>query len=174
MRWTWSISAIVAAIVFALSTTAASAASLAPRIHITDLKQLPTPLPYPYDENADADAQVAAAFARARKNGKRVLIHLGGNWCADCRILDGVMELPEMKPFMARHYEMVMVDVGRFNKNMHIPARWGLGRLEKGVPTVIIADADGKAVNISNSADLESARSMTPQGIADWLARWTR
>lgn len=173
MRWTWPLSTMLAAIALALSTIAAAAAA-APRIRIADLKQLPTPLPYPYDEAANADAQVAAAFARARKSGKRVLIHLGGNWCADCRILDGVMELPEMKPFMTRHFETVMVDVGRFNKNMHIPARWGLGRLEKGVPTVIIAEADGKAVNIANAADLESARSMTPQGIADWLARWAK
>lgn len=163
-----------AAVLALLCSAPASAAVQAPRIHITDLKRLPTPLPYPYDETANADAQVAAAFARAAKNGKRVLIHLGGNWCGDCRILDAVMELPEMKPFMARYYEMVMVDVGRFNKNMHIPARWGLGRLAKGVPTVIIADADGKAVNISNAADLENARSMTPQGIADWLARWAK
>jgi hypothetical protein len=156
----------------ALASVPASAGVTAPRIAITDLKQLPTPLPYPYDERADADAQVAAAFARARMNGKRVLIDLGGNWCADCRILDAVMDLPEMKPFMAAHYERVTVDVGRFNKNLQIPARWGQGKLEKGVPMIIIAKADGTAVNISNAADLESARSMTPQGIADWLARW--
>ena len=157
-----------------LGAGAATAAVTAPRIHIADLKQLPTPLPYPYDEATDADAAVAAAFARARANGKRVLIDLGGNWCADCRILDAVMDLPEMRAFMAAHFEIVSVDVGRFNKNLQIPARWGLGKLEKGVPTIIIADADGKAVNISNAADLESARSMTPQGIADWLARWAK
>lgn len=166
--------AVAAAIAASAVAANADAAATAPRIHIASLKELPTPLPFPYDERADADAQVKAAFERARKNGKRVLIDLGGNWCADCRILDGVMELPEMKPFMAAHYEMVSVDVGRFNKNLQIPARWGLGKLEKGVPTIIIADADGKAVNISNAADLESARSMTPQGIADWLARWAK
>ena len=65
-----------------------------------------------------------------------------------------------MKPFMAAHYEYVAIDVGRFNKNLQIPARWGLGKLEKGVPTIIIADADGKAVNISNAADLESAEAV--------------
>lgn len=172
MRQARTAAAFLAALI--LGTAAASAAVTAPRVHIASMKELPTPLPFPYNEHADANAAVAAAFARAAKSGKRVLIHLGGNWCADCRILDGVMELPEMKPFMAEHFEMVMVDVGRFNKNLQIPARWGLGRLEKGVPTVIIADADGKAVNISNAADLESARSMTPQGIADWLARWAK
>jgi thiol-disulfide isomerase/thioredoxin len=163
----------VAAAVLMLGA-AASAAVTAPRVTIATMKQLPTPLPYPYEETANADAEVAAAFARARKSGKRVLIDFGGNWCADCRIIAGVMELPEMKPFMARYYEYVAVDVGRFNKNMHIPARYGLGRLPKGVPTIVIAEANGKAVNISNAADLESARSMTPQGIADWLARWAK
>ena len=141
---------------------------------VTEMAQLETPLPVPYDDQANADAALAATIAKAKKDGKRVLIDLGGNWCADCRILDGVMELPEMRAFMAAHYEMVSVDVGRFNKNLQIPARWGLGKLEKGVPTIIIADADGKAVNISNAADLENARAMTPQGIADWLARWAK
>ena len=169
----------VAFVAFAIVLAAAGVAgpgetATAPQVHIASLKELPTPLPYPYDEAADANAQVAAAFARARVNGKRVLIDLGGNWCADCRILDAVMDLPEMRPFMAAHYEMVSVDVGRFNKNLQIPARWGLGKLDKGVPTIIIADADGHAVNISNAADLENARAMTPQGIADWFARWAK
>jgi thiol-disulfide isomerase/thioredoxin len=170
----WCAAAVFAASTLVVGADVGSAAVPAPRVHIATMKQLPTPLPYPYEEAADADAQVAAAFARARTSGKRVLIDLGGNWCADCRIIAGVMELPEMKPFMDRHYEYVAVDVGRFNKNMHIPARYGLGRLPKGVPTILIADADGKAVNIANAADLESARSMTPQGIADWLARWAK
>ncbi|MEJ0042207.1 MAG: thioredoxin family protein [Rhizomicrobium sp.] len=55
----------------------------------------------PYDETANADADVAAAFARARKSGKCVFIDLGGNWCGDCVVLANIMQLPEVKPFIA-------------------------------------------------------------------------
>ena len=80
----------------------------------------------PYDEGANADAAVAAAFARAQKSHKRVLIDLGGNWCVDCIVLANFLQLPEMQRFMAAHYEVVTVDVGRFNRNLQIPARFGI------------------------------------------------
>src|SRR5258706_16169545 len=82
---------------------------------VTEMAQLETPLPVPYDDRADADKALAATIARAKANGKRVLIDLGGNWCTDCRILAAVMELPELKPFVAKHYEIVSIDVGRMN-----------------------------------------------------------
>jgi len=69
---------------------------------------------------------VNAAFARAKKNGKRVLIDLGGNWCPDCIVLANLMQLPELKRFLAAHFEIVSVDVGRFDKNLQIPARFGI------------------------------------------------
>src|SRR3954463_8754670 len=108
--------AVLAAIALGLGAVAyyqadrAGAVALgAPKLHITQSKELPTPLPFPYDEKANATADVDAAFARARASGKRVLIDLGGNWCPDCRILSGVMELPEVKPFVAQHFETVAV-----------------------------------------------------------------
>jgi thiol-disulfide isomerase/thioredoxin len=144
-----------------------------PKVGIATIAELPAELPYPYDEKADADAAVAAAFAAAKTSGKRVLIDFGGNWCADCRILAGVMELPEVKSFVEANYEVVTVDVARFNKNMHIPARYGFSELD-GVPTVLIVDADGTLINATNSSELANAREMSPQAIADWLARWAK
>jgi thiol-disulfide isomerase/thioredoxin len=140
---------------------------------VTEMAQLETPLPVPYDDRADAEAALAATIARAKANGKRVLIDLGGNWCTDCRILSAVMELPELKPFVAKHYEVVEIDVGRMNRNLQIPNRYGVTKLV-GVPTVLIVDTDGKLINATNSADLADARSMNPQGIANWLARWAK
>lgn len=140
---------------------------------VTEMAQLATPLPTPYDTRRDAEADLAATIAKAKKSGKRVLIDLGGNWCTDCRILAGVMELPELKPFIEKHYEVVSIDVGRFNKNMQIPARYGVPKLE-GAPTILIVDTDGKLINATNAADLADARSMNPQGIANWLARFAK
>lgn len=140
---------------------------------VTEMAQLSTPLPTPYDSRRDADADLAATIAKAKKSGKRVLIDLGGNWCTDCRILAGVMELPELKPFIEKHYEVVSIDVGRFNKNMQIPARYGVPKLE-GAPTILIVATDGKLINATNAADLADARSMNPQGIANWLARFAK
>jgi hypothetical protein len=37
---------------------------------------------------------------------------------------------------------------------------------------VLIANPDGRLVDRDHIAALADARSMTPQGIADWLAQW--
>lgn len=145
----------------------------APRVQAASFEQLRKPLPLPYAEGANADAAVAAAKARAMKGHKRLLIDLGGNWCLDCRLLAGTMELPEVRAFVRRHYEVVTVDVGRFDKNAQVPARYGItGRLA-GVPAVLIVDPrTDRLVNKGHETALADARSLTPQALADWLAQW--
>ena len=159
--------------VLPILATAAPAAT-APKVSIASLADLPVVERSPYDANTDASAAVDAAFARAGKSGKRVLIDLGGNWCGDCIVLANLMQLAEMQQFLAAHFEIVKIDVGRFDKNLQIPARFGITQRLEGVPSVIIAEPDGTFVNRGHIAALADARHMTPQAIADWLAQWAK
>lgn len=156
----------------ALMMTAPALAAPAPKVSIATLAQLPTPLPLPYDPTREAKADVAAARARARAEHKLLLIDLGGNWCGDCRVLAGILKLPEVAGFVARNYVIVNVDVGRMNRNLDIPARYGVKRLD-GVPSLLVVDSQGHLKDAGHVAALADARSMTPQALADWLARWT-
>ena len=164
---------VLLGVVFGLMTGAASAAP-APHLAIAAMADLPVVERQPYNESADAEAVVAAAFARAKTSGKRVLIDLGGNWCGDCIVLANIMQLPEMKPFVKKHFEVVTVDVGRFDRNLAIPARFGIVKRLEGVPSVIVAEPDGTFVNQGNVSALSDARHMTPQSVADWLAQWAK
>lgn len=166
--------ALLALMIAATAPTAPATAAPAPKLGIDSFAQLQTPLPYPYDEAANADAAVAKAKARARAGHKLLLIDLGGNWCGDCRILSATMARPELKAFVDSHYQLVMVDVGRFDKNLQIPARYGItGRLE-GVPALLVVDPKtDKLLDAGRVSALQDARSMTPQALADWLAQWT-
>jgi hypothetical protein len=101
------------------------------------------------------------------------LLDLGGNWCPDCIALANFMLLPEMKPFLAAHYEIALVDVGRFNRNLDIPARFGFTQRLTGVPMILVATPDGKLLNRGDVFALDSAASLTPKALADYLARWT-
>ena len=158
----------------ALLAVVPALAAPAPQVSIHDFRQLAAPLPYPYDEHADADAAVFAAKQRALKAHKLLLIDLGGNWCPDCRILAGTMALPEVKAFVDAHYVVVTVDVGRFDKNLQIPARYGIRQRLEGVPSVLIVEpASNRLVDEGHVAALSDARHMTPQALADWLAKWT-
>jgi thiol:disulfide interchange protein len=147
-------------------------AATAPKPSIASFQQLPVVTMQPYDEAANADARVATAFARAQKSHKRVLIDLGGNWCVDCLVLSNFLRLPEMRRFMNAHYEEVLVDVGRFNRNLQIPARFGITKKLEGVPALLIATPDGKLVNGNNIFATADAHNMTPQALADYLAKY--
>ena len=164
------------AVLFALAIASTAAAAPPPRVSISDYAQLKTPLPYPYDEAADANAQLNKALARAKAGKKLLLVKMGGNWCGDCRILQATMDLPEMKTFLGRHYEMVSIDVGRMDKNLQIPARFGVKDKLEGVPAILIVDpATGRQlVARADVAALADARHMTPQALANWLAKYTR
>lgn len=156
-----------------LSLPGASIAAPAPRMPIASFDQLRQPLPLPYDETADASRAVDAALHRATAGHKLLLVDLGGNWCLDCRLLAATMEVPALHAWLARHYEIVSVDIGRFDRNLDIPARFGAPGRPEGVPALLIVDPrSGRLLDKGHLAALADARSMNPQGLADWLARW--
>ena len=156
-----------------LAAPAAALAAKAPTVALKSIDGLPTPLPFPYDEKADAEADLAAAIKKAKAHKKLVLIDLGGNWCGDCRVFAGVIEQPDVKAWVDKRFEVVTINVGRYDKNMQIPARYGVDKL-KGVPSFLVIDTKGKLVNDGAFLALTDARHMTPQSIVDWLAQWPK
>ncbi|MGI4880704.1 MAG: thioredoxin family protein [Janthinobacterium lividum] len=162
---------LAAAAVLAALAAAPAVAATAPQVSVASVDQLAQPLPLPYDTDAVGKTQVDAARKRAKAAHKLLLIDLGGNWCPDCRVLAGVMAVPEIKAFVDRHYEVVTVDIGRRDKNLDVAAAYGA--TVKGVPMVLIVDpVTGKTRNPDRYAALSDARNMTPQALADWLAQW--
>lgn len=169
------IAALALSGLLAAATAPAHASASAPHLPITSFDQLAKPLPLPYDTAADANRAVTEARQRARIAGKLLLIDLGGNWCLDCRILAGTIDTAPLRAFIDRHFEVVTVDVGRFDKNLQIPAHYGITHRLEGVPAVLIVDPKTDTlVNAGHVTALADARSMTPQALADWLASWTR
>ena len=165
--------ALALAAVAALAAPAHAATP--PKTGIKSFAELKTPLPYPYDVDANADKAVARARAEAKRTGKLLLIDLGGNWCGDCRVLDGTLELPPVKAFMDKHYVVAMVDVGRFERNLQIPAHYGFKTRLKGVPTLLVVDPKtDRLMNRDDVFALSSAGDMSPQALADWLGRWPK
>jgi thiol-disulfide isomerase/thioredoxin len=161
--------------VLTLGTTSLPAATPAPHVSVAAIADLPQPLPLPYDEAANGLADVAKARALARKQHKKLLIDLGGNWCTDCRVLAGIMDLPEVKGFVARNFVVVKVDVGRYDKNGDVASHYGITKRLDGVPAVLIVDpARDRLINKDRTFALTDARHMTPQGLADWLAQWAQ
>ncbi|RYY29064.1 MAG: thioredoxin family protein [Sphingomonadales bacterium] len=167
LGWLWAL--------LALSAPAqALAPERAPRLAAATRDLLPSPLPQPYSASADARAEVRAARARSKKSGKPVLLDFGANWCINCRVFAAVIELPEMRGWMARHFEVVTIDVGQVDRNLDIAAFYGVPQL-RAVPALLVIDpATGALLNKSEVTAIGGTAGVTPQQMANWLARWTR
>ena len=145
-----------------------------PRLTTESFEGLRQPLPFPYAERADTDKQVAAARQRANREGKLLLLDLGANWCSSCRSLAGTLELPQMRRFVNDHFVVVVINVGRFDRNMHIPARYDVDQLP-GLPALLIIDP--RRDELINEGELSIFTHLphpTPQAVGDWLAKWTK
>ena len=122
----------------------------------------------PYDEKASAAADVQHALAAAASDHHKVLLIFGANWCGDCRALDQALH-GKSGPLVDGKFDVVKIDVGNFDKNLDIDARYG-HPIGNGIPAVVLVDADNKIVYSTKGGELANARKMGDQGIYDFLS----
>ena len=126
--------------------------------------------PGPYDEAADARADIRAAQAAAAQAKAPVLVVFGANWCGDCKVLDQAFKEGASAPLIARHFKVVKVDVGKFNRNVDIAEALGVP-LKSGIPAVAVLSDQGQAVYATRAGELADARKMGDQGIHDFFVK---
>ena len=138
------------ALLFALSLTLAHAA------------------PLPYDEKADANADMQRALSAAKTTGTPVLVIFGANWCADCRALDKALSSGKNAELVAREFKVVKIDVGQFDRNLDVAARYG-NPIKKGIPAAVVLSPQGEVLYATRLGELADARHMSDTGIYDFF-----
>jgi thioredoxin 1 len=122
----------------------------------------------PYNESANATADVQSALAAARADRNDVLLVFGANWCPDCRELDKAIN-GSSHALISGHFQVVKVDVGRFDKNLELANQYG-NPIKMGIPAVVVLTADNKIVYSSKGGELANARKLGDTGIYDFLS----
>ncbi len=136
---------------------------------IAPLPDQPAKPALPYDESADPHRDLQNALAKARKSGKRVLVVFGANWCPDCRVLDREFHAGGKTADLVRsRYEVVKVDVGRFDKNLDFAKLYG-EPIKKGVPSVVVVTPTNQVVYQTRAGELADARGMGGDGIYNFF-----
>ena len=125
----------------------------------------------PYDEKADAHQRITAAIAEASKAHKNVILVFGANWCGDCRALDAQMHKEELAALIATNYEVVKIDVGRFNKNRDIGEQYHMP-LKHGIPALAVLDPRGKLLYAMEQGQFSDARHMSYESIKEFFVKW--
>ncbi|AAO28893.1 thioredoxin fold domain-containing protein [Xylella fastidiosa subsp. fastidiosa] len=126
----------------------------------------------PYDEHADAWTQVKKALAAGKRTHKPTLLVFGANWCTDCRALDKSLRNQKNTALIAKHFEVVKIDVGNFDRNLELSQAYG-DPIQDGIPAVVVVNSDGKVRYTTKGGELANARKMSDQGIYDFFAKIT-
>lgn len=154
-RWPRRVLAAAAAVLSALAVALAAAAAL------------------PYDASADARADIRGALAHAQRTHRNVLVVFGANWCEDCRALDKALHAPRNAALMSREFEVVKVDVGKFDRNLDVAADYG-NAVAKGIPSAVVLSPAGAIVYATRAGELADARRMSDTGVHDFFDRVVR
>jgi thiol:disulfide interchange protein len=121
-----------------------------------------------YSETANPTADIAVALAQARREHKRVLLDFGGNWCADCQLLDIYYRQSPNAELLAKNFILVHVNIGHMDKNVDVAKKYNVP-IAKGVPALAVIDAQGKVLYSEREKEFEHT---TPEAITAFLNRW--
>lgn len=130
-----------------------------------------TPLPLPYDEKVVDSLQLDEFINLSISKGKQPVVIFGGNWCPDCRILEGTLAMPTIKKFLQQHYQVMHIDIGRYDRNMELMDHLNI-ESKKGVPRVVILDLEKNIVNSSTSSEWTTARDRKQQEIYNYFQKF--
>ena len=110
-----------------------------------------------YNVNANARQEIDAAVKQAKKDGKHVLLQVGGNWCTWCIAFHNLVDTTaNLKSYQNDHYVSLLVNYSPENKNEAVLASLGYPQ-RFGFPVFVVLDGDGKVIHTQNSAYLETA-----------------
>ena len=130
-----------------------------------------TPLPLPYDEKVVDSLQLDEFIDLSISKGKQPVVIFGGNWCPDCRILEGTLAMPTIKKFLQQHYQVMHIDIGRYDRNMELMDHLNI-ESKKGVPRVVILDLEKNIMNSSTSSEWTTARDRKQQEIYNYFQKF--
>jgi thiol:disulfide interchange protein len=124
-----------------------------------------------YPDKADAKAEIKSAIAQAKRSHKRVILDFGGNWCGDCVALDALFHKEPNASLLKRHFILVDVNIGRFDKNVDVAKQYEVP-LEKGVPALAVIDGLGNVIYSQKNGEFEAMRTMDPTSVKTFLEKW--
>lgn len=129
-----------------------------------------------FDESADGSAQISAALARAKKENRRVLVEWGANWCVWCRTLHNLCRNDEgIRKELLYEYDVVLLDVGRFDKHADLRKRYEVDLTQTGIPFLTILDSAGVVLANQETGSLEledkAAKAHDPKKVLELLER---
>ena len=126
-----------------------------------------------YSPDADAKKDIQAAVEKAKKEGKHVLLQIGGNWCIWCmRFNEKATTNDTLKTELEKDFVVYHLNYSKENKNEEVLAQLGFPQ-RFGFPVFVILDANGNKLHTQNSEYLEEGKGYSTKKVFDFLKQWS-
>jgi thioredoxin 1 len=125
-----------------------------------------------YEDPAEVQAGIDAARAQAAREGKRVAIVFGADWCPDCYAFESSLKHRLVAPIVDPAFVIVKVSVGNRNRNLELMEGYGMV-VENGIPAVAVLEPDGRLVAAQRHGEFRNASSLLSVAeIVSFFHRW--
>ena len=130
--------------------------------------KLDLPLPLPYDGNEISVEEVNKFLSQSIAENKQPIIIFGANWCPDCRIFSGTIDIPKINEFIETYFNILYIDVKRYEINMNLIEYFDIPS-EEGIPRVLVFDFNKNVINKSSTTEWRTARDRSSQDIFNFF-----
>ena len=126
-----------------------------------------------YNPEDDAKVEISKAVNKAKKEGKYVLLQIGGNWCGWCKAFDKTTTLNDtLREARDKNFVVYHLNYSKENKNetvlasLDFPQRFGF-------PVFVILDEQGSRIHTQNSVYLEEGKGHSSKKILQFFNHWS-
>jgi thiol:disulfide interchange protein len=123
-----------------------------------------------FDPLRDPAADLKTAIASAKKNGKRIILDVGGEWCVWCHILDEYIAAnPDIAEILNDNYVWLKINMSEENENKEFLSAYPP---IKGYPHLFVLETDGTFLHSQDTAPLETRKSYDEMLFKNFLIKW--
>ena len=125
-----------------------------------------------FDPTRDSEKDLKDAIALASKEGKNIMLDVGGEWCSWCHKLDAFFEKnTDAGKLLHENYVVVKINFSKENKNEKFLAKYPE---IKGYPHLFVLDGTGKLLHSQDTGLLEddAHRAHDHDRIVAFLKKW--
>lgn len=129
-----------------------------------------------FNPHANVKLEIQQAILKASLENKNILLMFGANWCPWChRLYKLFQQNDSIKTALDSNFILVLVDLGRRNKNMDIDSLYGHPN-KLGLPALVVLDKTGQQIHIQETGALELSGEKVmghdPRKVIDFLRKW--
>ena len=124
-----------------------------------------------FDPTRNSAADLQAAIAKAKKEKKRIILDIGGEWCSWCRLMDNYfINNQPLSKLRDKNFVWVKVNFSEENENKVFLANYPE---IQGYPHLYVLEKDGTLLLSKNTSELEEGKSYNLQKFTDFLKEWS-